>query len=244
MRRSHEQGGAAAVPVVVYPADLRPGRRWYWLAVATALAGLAWAAVVLVLVVGSVDSFQRVPVPGTGQVSLASGQYVIYYEAPASVGGPVPLGHINVTPLSNPGAVGGITGYSGSLTYSLGSHQGTAIAVVQISRPGRFLVQATSSVTVPGARLAIGPSLTGWILTGVLPTLGLILAGIVVAVVVAVMRRKQRRVILIPPPWPSPPPLRDRACCVHPAAPPPPVLLGTFGVICGLRPSGRPRRTV
>lgn len=63
---------------MVYPAELRPGRRWYWLAVATALAGLAWAAVVLVLVVGSVDSFQRVPVPGTGQVSLASGQYVIY----------------------------------------------------------------------------------------------------------------------------------------------------------------------
>jgi hypothetical protein len=199
-------GAIAAAPMTVHPGQVRPGRRWYWLALAAVLAGFAWVAVVLLLIVGEVNSFQRVPFPGTGEVSLQSGRYVIYYEAPGSFSRPVPPGHVNVTPLSGSGVVGGIIGYSGSLTYSFGSRQGTAVAVVQISQPGRFLVRATSSPAVQGARLAIGTSLTGWIWVGVLPTLGLILAGIAFAIVLAIMRRNHRRAILTQPPWLTTPP--------------------------------------
>jgi hypothetical protein len=200
-------GALRAAPGSVPPGQVRPRRRWYWLALAAAVAGFGWAAVVLLVVIaGEVDSFQRVPIPGAGEVSLQTGHYLIYYEAPRPFSGPVPPGHVNVTPLSGPGAVGDLTGYPGSLTYSVGSLQGTAIAIVQISRPGRFLVRATSSPAVHGARLAIGPSLAGWIWIGTLPATGLILAGIAFASVVAVKRRKSRRAILAQPLWSAPPP--------------------------------------
>lgn len=203
-------GWIPAPTMTVNPALLRPRRAWYWVALAAALAGFAWAGVMLVLLVGEVNSFQRVPVQGTGQVSLQSGQYVIYYETPESFSGFVPTGHLNVTPLSGSGAVGRISGFSGSLTYSTGSRHGTAVAEVQITQPGRFLVQSTSSPAVQGARLAIGPSIARWVWLTALPALGLVLGGIAVLIVVAVMRRNHRRLLLTQPwqtpPWLFPPP--------------------------------------
>jgi len=190
----------AQAPTTVDPGQIRPRRSWYWLVLAPVLASFAWVAVVLVLIDGAVNSFQRVPAQGTGEVSLRSGRYVIYYEAPGPFIGPASAGHVDVRPLSGSGAVGRMTGYSGSLTYSLGSHHGTAVLVVQISRPGRFLIRATSSPAVRGARLAIGPSITGWIWVGVLPATGLILAGLAFVIVIAVMRRKHRRALLTQPP--------------------------------------------
>jgi hypothetical protein len=199
-------GGIAAAPMTVDPGQIRPRRSWYWLVLAPVLASFAWVAVVLVLVDGAVNSFQRVPAQGTGEVSLHSGQYVIYYEAPEPFVGPAPAGHVDVKPLSGSGAVGGMIAYKNSLTYSFGSHHGTAVLVVQISRPGRFLIRATSSPAVQGARLAIGPSINGWILVGVLPTLGLILSGIAFVIVIAVRRRNHRRAILSQPPRQTPAP--------------------------------------
>jgi len=196
----------AAAPITVLPGQIRPRRAWYWLVLAPVLASFAWVAVVLVLVDGEVNSFQRVPAQGAGEVSLQSGQYVIYYETPGSLIVPAGSGHVDVRPLPGSGAVAGFIGYSGRLTYSLGSHHGTAVAVVQISRPGRFLVQATSSPAVPGARLAIGRSITGWIWVGGLPALGLILVGVAFVIVLAVMRRNNRRTILAQPPPEAPAP--------------------------------------
>lgn len=196
----------AAAPMTVHPGQLQPRRRWYWLVLAPVLASFAWVAVVLVLVDGQVNSFQRVPAQGTGEVSLPSGQYVIYYEVPGSFIGPAGSGHLDVTPVSGSGAVGGMIGYQGSLTYSFGSRHGTAVAIVQISQPGRFLVRAASSPAVQGARLAIGRSIAGWIWAGVLPPLGLILCGIAFVIVIAVMRRNHRRAILAQPPRQTPAP--------------------------------------
>lgn len=194
-------GAMAAAPMIVDPGQIRPRRRWYWLVLVPLLAIFAWVAVVLLLVDGVVNSFQRVPAQGTGEVSLRSGQYLIYYEAPPGrFIGPASAGHVDMRPLSASGAVGSITGYSSSLTYSLGSHHGVAVLVVQIARPGRFLVRATSSPAVHGARLAIGPSINGWILVGVLPALGLMLAGVAIVIVIAVRRRNHRRAILAQPP--------------------------------------------
>jgi hypothetical protein len=200
-------GAMAAAPMIVDPGQIRPRRRWYWLVLVPVLAIFAWVTVVLLLVDGTVNSFQRVPAQGTGEFSLRSGQYLIYYEAPPGPFiGPAPAGHVDMRPLSASGAVGSITGYSSSLTYSLGSHHGTAVLVVRIARPGRFLVRATSSPAVHGARLAIGPSINGWILVGVLPSLGLMLAGVAIVIVIALRRRNHRRAILAQPPWQTPAP--------------------------------------
>src|SRR5712691_11887590 len=59
-------GGEAypVAPVALPPAKLRPGRAWYWVALAVFLAGVAWGVVAFVVIIGRVDSFQGVPFPG------------------------------------------------------------------------------------------------------------------------------------------------------------------------------------
>jgi len=47
---------------------------------------VAWAAIMFAVLIGRVDSFQRVPDPGSGVISLThSGGYVIYYEGPGGI---------------------------------------------------------------------------------------------------------------------------------------------------------------
>jgi hypothetical protein len=74
-----EPNAAASAPVS--SARLRPARAWYWVALVVFLAGVAWAALMFVALIGRVNSFPRVPDPGSGVISLThSGGYVIYYE--------------------------------------------------------------------------------------------------------------------------------------------------------------------
>ena len=183
-------GGAANVaPTSMPSAKIRPGRVWYWVALAVLLAGVAWAVVASIVLFGRVDSFLRVPDPGQGTISLThSGGYVIYYEGPGASNGNVPAGNIRVIPESAGAAVKSITAFSGSMTYQIGSREGTAVAHLQIAAPGRFLVQATSSGAPPGSHLAIGSNISGGIVAIVLPALVLTLAAVGGAIVVAVVR--------------------------------------------------------
>jgi hypothetical protein len=184
----------AVAPVAAPPAKLRPGRVWYWVALAVFLAGVAWAAVAFVVIIGRVDSFQRVPFPGTGVISLARGGYVVYYEGPgSSSGGDVPQGHIDVVPVSESAAVGSMTSYSGSVTYQLGSHSGTAIATLQITGPGTFRVRSTAAEALPGSQLAFGSSVAGWIVVAAVGASVLVLAGIAGAIVVAIIRHRRAK---------------------------------------------------
>src|SRR5262245_46578071 len=68
--RSEADGGA---PLASPPAKLRPGRVWYWVSAAVVLAGVAWVVVAFLVIIGQVDSFPRVPAPGTGVLFLPSG---------------------------------------------------------------------------------------------------------------------------------------------------------------------------
>jgi hypothetical protein len=187
----------AVAPVAPLPAKLRPGRVWYWVALAVLVAGVAWWVVSFVTVTERVNSFQRVPFPGTGVVKLMRGDYVVYYEGRGASSGTVPEGHVYMIPRSKSGAGGDITmtPYSGSLTYQFGSHVGAAAGTVRIPVSGRYRVQSISSVP-RGAHLAIGSSVAGWIVgavvpTAVVPAAVLMLAGIVGAIVVAIIRHKR-----------------------------------------------------
>jgi hypothetical protein len=180
-------------------ARLRPARAWYWVALGVFLAGLAWAALMFAVLIGRVDSFPRVPDPGSGVVSLThSGGYLIYYEGPGASSGSVPTGNVRVTPVSGSGAVQSIGSYSGSLTYQFGHHEGTAVATLQIARPGRFLVTATSSTAPPGSHLAIGSSIAGGIALIVFPALLLVLAGIGGAITIAIIRHPRAKRARLP----------------------------------------------
>ena len=186
-------------PVALPPAKLRPGRVWYWVALAVFLAGVAWGAVAVVASVGRVDSFQRVPYPGTGVISLARGGYVVYYEGTGASSGDVPAGHMDVMPLSGSAAVGSLTSYSGSLTYQFGSREGKAIASLPITGSGMFRVRATSSAAPPGGHLAFGSNMAGWIVAAIVPTVVLMLAAIIGAIVVAIIRHTRAKRARLPP---------------------------------------------
>lgn len=191
----------AAAPSSMPSAKIRPGRVWYWVALAVFLAGVAWAVVAVVVLFGHVDSFPRVPDPGQGVISLThSGGYVIYYEGPGASSGNVPPGGVRVIPESAGASVKSITAFSGSLTYQIGSREGKAVANLQIAAPGRFLVRATSSGAPPGSHLAIGSNLSGGIVAAVIPSVVLILAAIIGVIVVAVVRHTRVRRAQLPQP--------------------------------------------
>ena len=186
----------AVAPVALLPAKLRPGRVWYWVALAVFVAGVAWWVVSFVMVTERVNSFQRAPFPGTGVISLTRGDYVVYYEGRGASSGTVPEGHIHMVSLS--GAAAGrdvtMTPQSGSLTYQFGSHVGAAAGTVQIPVSGRYRVQSTSALR--GGHLAFGSSVAGWIAgavvpAAVVPAAVLMLAGVVGAIAVAIIRHKR-----------------------------------------------------
>jgi hypothetical protein len=141
-----------------------------------------------------VDSFQRVALPGEGEVSLDhSGGYVIYYEGPGAEAGDLPAVTVNVTPRSASAAVPDLEVYESSLTYSLGSREGRAVLTLQVASPGRFLIEARDAPAMPGgSSLAIGSSIAGSIVGIVLPATLLVVAGTGGAIAVAIVRRRRR----------------------------------------------------
>jgi hypothetical protein len=56
-RPAYWRGAANVAPTSMPPAKIRPGRVWYWVALAVLLAGVAWAVVASVLLFGRVGSF-------------------------------------------------------------------------------------------------------------------------------------------------------------------------------------------
>ncbi len=193
----HEANAPAPTPLP--SARLRPARAWYWAALVVFLAGVAWAALMSVMLIGRVDAFPRVPDPGKGAISLThSGGYLIYYEGPGASNGNAPAGGVLVTPLSGSAAVQSIRSYSGSLTYQFGHREGTAVASLQIAHPGRFLVRATSSAAPAGSDLAVGSNISGGIAAIVLPSLVLVLAGIGGAIAIAIIRHSRAKRARLP----------------------------------------------
>lgn len=176
---------------------LRPGRVWYVVTLLVFVAGMAWLVLGLVLLNGRIDSFQRVTLPGSGEVSLDhSGGYVIYYEGPGAAQGNVPAFNVTVTPIAPPAAVQSLNAYSGDVTYSFGSREGRAVLTLEISQPGRFQIEVTDAPVVEGgSALVVGGSIAGGILRIVLPSVIAMLAAIGGAIVVAIVRHSRTYVL-------------------------------------------------
>jgi hypothetical protein len=191
-------GGDEAHPAAASeapPARLRPGRVWYWVALLVFLAAMAWLGLSLVLLNGRIDSFQRVAVPGSGEVSLDhSGDYVIYYEGPGAAEGNVPPFDITVTPVSAPAAVQSLDPYTTSVSYSFGSREGRAVLTLEVAQPGTFVIEATDAPGVAGgSSLAVGSSIAGDIVRGVVPSAIATVAAISGAIVIAIVRHSRAK---------------------------------------------------
>jgi len=200
-------GGPDAAPAAAPKAKIRPGRIWYLVALVVLLAGVAWLVVGLLSISSRVDSFPRVAIPAGGQITLDhSGDYVIYYEGPGAQSGQIPAFRVRVTPASAGAAVQSLGPYNSSVTYSFGSHQGRAVLSMRVGHPGRFRVETPGGGNVPvGSGLAFGDSIVGGVAGTALPSVLLILAGIVALVVIFIIRIvKTSRARSARPAW-SPP---------------------------------------
>ncbi len=210
-------GGPDAVPLAAPRARIRPGRIWYLVGLLVFLGGVAWLVVGLVSVFSHVNSFARVAVPAGGQVSLDhSGGYVIYYEGPGAQSGRIPPVRVRVTPASAGAAVRSLAPYGGSLTYSNGSHQGSAVLTLQVTHPGRFTVETPGGTNLPaGSDLAFGDSFGGGLVASIVGGVLLVLAGLAALIVIFIIRIvKTNRARSPVPAWSAP---------AGPSMPPPPM---------------------
>jgi hypothetical protein len=159
------------------------------------LVGAGWVGGGLYRLDERVDSFQRVALPGEGEVNLDhSGGYVIYYEGPGAAEGTVPPFTVNVTPLSESAVAPELEAYGGGLTYSFGSREGRGVLTLRVDSPGRFLIEARDAPAVSGGSfLAIGSSIAGGIVRIVVPALVLMVAAVSGAIALAIVRRRRRQ---------------------------------------------------
>jgi len=182
-----------------------PSRAWYWLAGALVVGSFVLAAVGLVLGLTSFDrrieEMQRVPLPGTGEVSFVeAGSYGLYYEGVGAGEGRVPAFTVSLVPVDG-GEPVRIGDAGGTVTYTFGGRSGTQVGSFEIDSPGRYVLQADVEETAVGpAELAVGRGLARSIAGPLLVAFGgaliLFLLGVVLALVVAFRRHAGRR----PPP--------------------------------------------
>lgn len=179
-------------PAPAYPpGKVRPGRVWYLLALLLIAGGIAWLVLAVVSFGNQVNSFQRVPLPAGGRVSLAtSGGYVIYYEGPGAQSGHFPPFNVRVEPASAGAAVGSLRQYGASVTYGVGGHNGRAVLSLQVTHPGTFTVVTTGAPA--GSDLAFGHSVASSIVKIVVPSVLLIVLGVALGLVILIVRIVRR----------------------------------------------------
>ena len=199
-------------PLAAPPAKVRPGRIWYLVPLLVFLGGMAWLVIGLLSIGSQIDSFQRVPLPAGGQISLDHpGGYVIYYEGPGAHSGNIPSFRIRVVPVAAPAAVQSLSPYNASVTYEYGSHQGRAVLNMQISHGGRFAIVIPGSPALPaGSQLAFGSGVVGGIIGVALPSALLIilgLAGLAVLLIIRVVQTSRARTAVRAASQPGGPPI-------------------------------------
>lgn len=193
------------------PPMAEPSRRGYFVAGLIAAIGLLLGALGLVRGFGAlsdrVDGFERVDVPGQAGLTFdTTGDFTLYYEASGTSGAAsndtLPAVEVLLEPAGGGDPVP-IEEYGGSVTYSVGGHEGRAVGTFHIDAPGDYTLSSDASLNPGFAQLAVGTSLRGPLAQVFLS--GLILfvafaAAVVVSVVTAVRRRRARRRFLLAPP--------------------------------------------
>lgn len=174
-------------------------RAGYWigggLILAAVVAGVLWVVLSFVGIAGTLDDFVRVQAPGSQEVQLEQRKYVVYFEGPGAGEDYAPPIEVSIRDARDESPLA-LAGYSGSLTYSIGGHSGTARATVTPPRAGRYVVSAaTTQEPSAGLEVALGESIGGKILRAILGALAigglLLVAGILLVVRTAVKRRRR-----------------------------------------------------
>lgn len=173
-------------------------RAGYWigggLLVAAVAGAILWGVLSFVSIADTLDDFVRVPAPGSQEVALEQRKYIVYFEGPGAGEDFTPPIEVSIRDARNEQPLT-LDGYSGSLTYAIGGHSGTARATITPPRAGRYIVAAgTTREPSAGLEVALGESIGGRIVRAILGAFAigglLLVAGIIVIVMTAATRRR------------------------------------------------------
>jgi outer membrane biosynthesis protein TonB len=200
---------------------LRPSRYWYLIAgglLAIAVVCLTAAVIGMFSWDRQIQDFQRVPVPGQGEVTLTQpGQYVLYVETLGSCcswalgSQDTPLAGWSMRLAMGPAngsretPVSSWTGMPES--YGVGGHQGLTAMSFTITQPGTYLIETGNVHPASVTDLAVGRNILGPTLQPlVLLVAGLsaLLGAVVAFAFTAARRRTARRRQGQPPAVPEP----------------------------------------
>jgi hypothetical protein len=173
----------------------RPSRFGYGLGGAIVLLAVAGGVALLVAslrVGGKVADYQRVPIPGRGEVSLEAGEQVIFLE-PNEDGHAAPSEPVTVVVASSAtGRALRLSPYFGSFTYDFGGHSGRAYRTFRADAPGRYVVVTEASQSSQATDVAIGPPFgrrfATLLVAGIMLLIAGSLVGLVIVVVTAILR--------------------------------------------------------
>ena len=153
-----------------------PRTRRFWAVGLVAVFGLfvagTWTIIGLLSAINAADDFARADVPGTLMVQVTdTGTQYVYYEGDYDTDVPS-FDQLDLQATGPSGARVTVDEYGFAMEYDAhGGLLGTAVASFEAVTPGAYSISATTAE--PGARLAVGPSVTGRL------TMPLIGAGVV-----------------------------------------------------------------
>lgn len=181
---------------------IRPSRWWYGAAALIFVAGTGASVAILVRVILGMNSgFQRLVVPGQGEISIKDGgSYQVFYEHHSVIGDRVfmtgedyPNLECQLAPKGSSAKVPLAPAF-GTTTYELGGHAGKAILGFRVDRPGVYVLSAhyPAGRSGPDIVLAVGQmNIAGTALT-IFGSIAGILASFFLAVVIVIVTAVKR----------------------------------------------------
>ncbi|MCX4091484.1 hypothetical protein [Nocardia sp. alder85J] len=180
------------------PPRKKPSGWWIVAGIVVIVAGIVGAVTVGVggftRMTNTVDHFQRVAVPGSGDLQLSAGHdYTGYLEFSGASSGDTSQG-VRVRLTGPDGQVVPMHDYGSNVTYQMGGHEGRAEFSFRVGQDGQYhlLTDGGPDVTVAVGG-GLGSSIAGTVVLALVLGLGGIFPGIAVVVIVAVLRSIRSR---------------------------------------------------
>ncbi|MFD4356648.1 hypothetical protein ACFWPK_18190 [Nocardia sp. NPDC058519] len=140
-----------------------------------------------------VDRYQRVTVPGSGDLQLAAGDYTVYFEYPGAATLDPPEA-VRARLTDPTGQVVRTEAVGAEQSYQLGSREGTAEFTFHAVQDGMYVLETDGG---PGITLAVGhdlgSSFAGPILLAVAIAITAIILGVAILIITAIRRAGSRR---------------------------------------------------
>jgi hypothetical protein len=180
------------------PVRAKPSGWWIVAGIVVIVAGVIGAVTIGVAgftrMTNTVHDFQRVPVPGSGDLHLTAGHdYTGYFEFSGASSGDTTQG-VRIRLTGPDSHVVPMDDFRSEETYSLGGHEGRAEFSFRVGRDGTYhmLTDGGPDVTVAVGD-GLGSSIVGTILLALAVGAAGVLLGVAVVIVTAVLRANRSR---------------------------------------------------